>query len=54
MPGMFDDLDIAEASTMTGAVFQQAKKSGGEPQFLQIVAKDGSATPNKSKPKNQS
>jgi DNA topoisomerase VI subunit B len=28
-----------------------AKKSGGEPQFLQIVAKDGSATPNKSKPK---
>jgi DNA topoisomerase VI subunit B len=30
---------------------QQAKKSGGEPQFLQIVAKDGSATPNKSKSK---
>ena len=34
---------------MTGAVFQQ--KSGDEPQFLQIVAKDGTATPNKSKPK---
>jgi hypothetical protein len=31
--------------------FQQAKKPGGEPQFLQIVAKDGSANPNKSKPK---
>jgi len=30
---------------------QQAKKSGGQPQFLQIVAKDGSAAPNKSKPK---
>jgi hypothetical protein len=30
---------------------QQAKNSGGEPQFLQIEAKDGSATPNKSKPK---
>ena len=29
---------------MTGAVFQQAKKSGDEPQFLQIVAKDGTAT----------
>src|SRR5262249_20502376 len=36
---------------MTDADFEQAKKSGGEPQFLQIVAKDGSATPNKSKPK---
>src|SRR5262249_17890010 len=30
---------------------QQAKKSGGEPQFLQIVATDGSASPTKSKPK---
>jgi DNA topoisomerase VI subunit B len=36
---------------MSGAVFEQAKKSGGEPQFLQIVAKDGSATPNKSNSK---
>jgi DNA topoisomerase VI subunit B len=40
-----------EAVEMTDAVFQQAKKSGGEPQFLQIVAKEGSATPTKSKPK---
>ena len=30
---------------------QQAKKSGGEPQFLQIVATEGSTTPTKSKPK---
>src|SRR5215471_7979110 len=36
---------------MTGADFHHAKKSGGEPQFLQIVAKDGSAAPRKSKPK---
>jgi hypothetical protein len=36
---------------MSGAVFEQAKKSGDEPQFLQIVAKEGDATPNKSKPK---
>jgi DNA topoisomerase VI subunit B len=35
----------------TAAVFQQAKKSGGEPQFLQIVAKERRATPRKSKPK---
>src|SRR5262249_31329204 len=39
------------AEHLAAAVFQQAKKPGGEPQFLQIVAKDGSANPNKSKPK---
>jgi DNA topoisomerase VI subunit B len=33
------------------ADFQQAKKSDGEPQFLQIVAKDGSVSPKKSRPK---
>jgi DNA topoisomerase VI subunit B len=33
------------------AVFEQAKKVSVEPQFLQIVAKEGSATPKKSKPK---
>jgi DNA topoisomerase VI subunit B len=36
---------------MSDAVFQQAKKSGRGPQFLQIAAKEGGATPNKSKPK---
>jgi DNA topoisomerase VI subunit B len=38
---------------MSGAVFEQAKKSGGGPQFLQIVAKNGSTAPNKSKPKTE-
>ena len=36
---------------VAAAVFQQAKKAGDEPQFLQIVAKSGSATHKRSKPK---